>query len=199
PPCTGCLVGFIAFDAVRYCAQRVDPPPDEVCLPVLSMLLAQDVLVHVSLGSSVLLVSNSLYLDARPDAVDAAHDESLARLEAMRERLRRPLATAASVYETVREVDPKARTAQLDYERAVREAVDDIIDGEIFQVVPSQRFSLPTAADPLDVYRVLRRMNPSPYMYLLRTADADGTPIDVVGASPESLVTVRGDAATTHP
>ena len=199
PPFTGGLVGFIAYDAVRYWEKLVDPPPDEVGLPDLSMLLAQDVLVHDSHDSTVLLVANALNLNARPDGVDAAYDEALARLEAMRERLRRPLATGASVYETVREVDPKARTAQLDYERAVREAVDDIIDGEIFQVVPSQRFSLPTAADPLDVYRVLRRMNPSPYMYLLRTADADGTPIDVVGASPESLVTVRGDAATTHP
>ena len=199
PPFTGGLVGYLAYDAVRHWEKLPDSPPDEVGLPDLSMLLAQDVLVHDAHDSTVLLVANALNLNARADGVDAAYDDAVARLEAMAGRLRRPLDSSAVVYQTVRDVEPKARTSQLEYERAVRKAVDDIADGEIFQVVPSQRFSLPTAADPLDVYRVLRRMNPSPYMYLLRTIDAEGSPIDVVGASPESLVTVRGTTATTHP
>src|SRR5699024_8294211 len=199
PPFSGGMVGFIAYDAVRHWEKLEDSPPDEVGLPDLSMLLAQDVVVHDAHDSTVVLVANALNLNATDDGVDAAYDDALARLETMRERLRTPLSSSAMVYETVRDLDPKARTARLDYERAVAEAVRDIIDGDIFQVVPSQRFSLPTAADPLDVYRVLRRMNPSPYMYLLRTVDADGVGIDVVGASPESLVTVRGRTATTHP
>src|SRR5690625_1386685 len=81
PPFTGGLVGFIAYDAVRYWEKLVDPPPDEVGLPDLSMLLAQDVLVHDSHDSTVLLVANALNLNARPDGVDAAYDEALARLE----------------------------------------------------------------------------------------------------------------------
>ncbi|MGP5376130.1 anthranilate synthase component I [Brachybacterium alimentarium] len=199
PPFSGGMVGFIAYDAVRHWEALPDAPPDEIGLPDLSMLLAQDVVVHDAHDSTVVLVANALNLNATADGVDAAYDDALARLEAMRERLRVPLDSSAMVYETVRDLEPKARTAQLDYERAVHEAVQDIIDGEIFQVVPSQRFSVPVAADPLDVYRVLRRMNPSPYMYLLRTVDSEGEPIDVVGASPESLVTVRGTTATTHP
>ncbi|MGY5764441.1 anthranilate synthase component I [Brachybacterium sp. DNPG3] len=199
PPFTGGMVGFIAYDAVRHWEKLPDAPPDEIGIPDLSMLLAEDVVVHDAHDGTVLLVANALNLNATEDGVDAAHRDAVARLEAMRERLRRPLSSSAMVYETIRDVEPKARTAQLEYEDAVREAVRDIVDGEIFQVVPSQRFSVPTAADPLDVYRVLRRMNPSPYMYLLRTVDADGAPIDVVGASPESLVTVRGRTATTHP
>ena len=204
PPFTGGMVGFLAYDAVRYWEKLPDSPPDEIGLPDMSMLLAQDVLVHDAHDATVLLVANALNIDGGTEGVDAAYDDAVARLEALREQLRGrggedPAEGGASVYETVRDVEPKARTAQLDYEAAVREAVRDIVDGEIFQVVPSQRFSLPTAADPLDVYRVLRRMNPSPYMYLLRTVDAEGTPIDVVGASPESLVTVRGRTATTHP
>lgn len=199
PPFSGGLVGFVGYDAVRYWERLPDSPPDEIGLPDLSMLLAQDVVVHDAHDSTVVLVANALNLNATDEGVDAAYDDALARLDAMRERLRTPLASGPIVYDTVTELEPKARTARLEYERAVREAVRDIVDGEIFQVVPSQRFSLPSAADPLDVYRVLRRMNPSPYMYLLRTVDADGEPVDVVGASPESLVSVHGSTATTHP
>ena len=199
PPFSGGLVGFVAYDAVRHWEKLENSPPDEIGLPDLSMLLAQDVVVHDAHDSTVVLIANALNLNATEDGVDAAYDDALTRLEEMRERLRTPVSTGPIVYDTPRDLEPKARTSQLEYERAVNSAVQDIIDGEIFQVVPSQRFSLPIAADPLDVYRVLRRMNPSPYMYLLRTVDADGEPIDVVGASPESLVTVRGTTATTHP
>lgn len=199
PPFTGGMVGFLAYDAVRHWEKLPDSPPDEIGLPDLSMLLAQDVVVHDAHDSTVLLVANALNLDGRDEGVDRAYDDALARIEDMRSALQRPLDSGALIYDTVREVTPKARTAQREYEEAVRAAVRDIVDGEAFQIVPSQRFSLPTAADPLDVYRVLRRMNPSPYMYLLRTQDADGEPVDVVGASPESLVTVRGRTATTHP
>jgi anthranilate synthase component 1 len=76
----------------------------------------------------------------------------------------------------------------------VRDCVEQIRAGEAFQIVPSQRFELATQADPLDVYRMLRRQNPSPYMYLLRLAD-----FSIVGASPEALVTVRDGAVTIHP
>ncbi len=199
PPFSGGMVGFVAYDAVRHWEKLDAAPPDEVGLPDLSMLLAQDVVVHDAHDSTVVLIANALNLNATDDGVDAAYDDALERLEALRAALRTPISSGPVVYDTVRDLEPKARTAPLEYERAVHEAVRDIIDGEIFQVVPSQRFSLPVAAEPLDVYRVLRRMNPSPYMYLLRTVDADGTPIDVVGASPESLVTVRGTTATTHP
>jgi len=199
PPFSGGLVGFVAYDAVRHWEKLPEAPPDEIGLPDLSMLLAQDVVVHDAHDATVVLVANALNLNATDDGVDAAYDDALARLGTLRERLRTPLDGGPIVYDTVSDLEPKARTAQREYEAAVREAVRDIVDGEIFQVVPSQRFSLPIAADPLDVYRVLRRMNPSPYMYLLRTEDADGDPIDVVGASPESLVTVRGTTATTHP
>jgi anthranilate synthase component 1 len=199
PPFTGGMVGFLAYDAVRHWEKLPDAPPDEIGLPDLSMLLAQDVAVHDSHDATVLLVANALNLNGTAEGVDAAHADAVARLTAMRERLRTPLQANPVVHDMVREIEPKARTSQLEYEAQVREAVRDIVDGEIFQVVPSQRFSLPTAADSLDVYRVLRRLNPSPYMYLVRTVDGDGKAVDVVGASPESLVTVRDRTATTHP
>ena len=73
------------------------------------------------------------------------------------------------------------------------------MDGEVFQVVISRRFEMECGADPLDVYRVLRNTNPSPYMYLFSLEDAGGRESTIVGSSPEALVTVTGDQVITHP
>ena len=81
----------------------------------------------------------------------------------------------------------------------MRIAQEYIRAGDAFQIVLSQRFDVPTTASPLDVYRVLRTTNPSPYMYLLRLPTAAGTTVDVVGSSPEALVTVRDKQVTMHP
>lgn len=198
PPFTGGVVGLIAYDAVRYWEPLASAPPDEIGCPDVSLLLAQDVLVHDARDSTSLLVANALNINGTADGVDAAYADAVSRLEAMRERLRRPL-EAGSIVHAEPAVEPVARTAPEEFRAAVRSAKQDIVDGEIFQVVPSQRFTVETDADPLDVYRVLRRSNPSPYMYLLRTVDGDGAPLDVVGASPESLVSVHEGLATTHP
>jgi anthranilate synthase component 1 len=85
------------------------------------------------------------------------------------------------------------------FQSAVAAAVEEIKSGEAFQIVVSQRFEVDTTADALDIYRVLRLLNPSPYMYLLRLTDNDGEHFDIVGSSPEALVTVKGDTAITHP
>lgn len=198
PPFTGGLVGLIAYDAVRYWERLEAAPPDEIGCPDVSLLLAQDALVHDAADSTSILVANALNLNGTDTGVDAAYADAVARLEQMRDLLHRPLAPAPSVHESAA-AEPSARTSPEEFQRAVRSAKKQIVDGDIFQVVPSQRFTMRTDADPLDVYRVLRRTNPSPYMYLLRTVDADGAPLDVVGASPESLVTVRDGTATTHP
>ena len=86
-----------------------------------------------------------------------------------------------------------------EYQAAVAAAVEEIKAGEAFQIVVSQRFEVDTTADALDIYRVLRLTNPSPYMYLLRLEDATGPGFDIVGSSPEALVTVTDNVAVTHP
>src|SRR6185503_21082978 len=87
-----------------------------------------------------------------------------------------------------------------EYSAIVDKLVGDIEAGEAFQVVPSQRFEMDTAVDPIDVYRMLRVSNPSPYMYLLNVPnEAGGTAFSIVGSSPEALVTVMDGRATTHP
>jgi anthranilate synthase component 1 len=87
-----------------------------------------------------------------------------------------------------------SRTPAGEYRPAVEQALEAVRAGEVFQIQVGQRFSVATSADPLDVYRVLRTLNPSPYMYFLRTAD-----VDVVGSSPEALVTVHDGRAVLHP
>jgi anthranilate synthase component 1 len=98
---------------------------------------------------------------------------------------------------TLAAVPPKPASSRApagEYQPAVEEALEAVRAGEVFQIQVGQRFTVETAADPLDVYRVLRTLNPSPYMYFLRTED-----VDVVGCSPEALVTVKEGRAVLHP
>jgi anthranilate synthase component 1 len=95
--------------------------------------------------------------------------------------------------------EPEHRTTRDDFLASVLTSKDFIVAGDIFQVVISQRFELECRATPLDVYRVLRSLNPSPYMYLLSCEAADGSPYAVVGSSPEALVKVNDNRVFTHP
>ncbi len=117
----------------------------------------------------------------------------------MSERLAGPGAAAGRGLRRTQPPDVTRRTESADYRAMVEVAKEHIRAGDAFQIVLSQRFDVPTEADPLDIYRVLRATNPSPYMYLLRLPTPDGAPIAVVGSSPEALVTVRDGLVTMHP
>jgi anthranilate synthase component I len=110
-------------------------------------------------------------------------------------------APAPSTVAVYRPAEPRftRRRHPTEHHAAVNVAKERIRDGEAFQIVVSQHFEPGCDADSLDVYRVLRATNPSPYMYLLRLESADGERFDIVGSSPEALVTVRDGQATTHP
>jgi anthranilate synthase component I len=193
PPLHGGLVGYIGYDAVRRLERLPSLADDDLRLPELVMLLATDVAALDHHEGVATLVANAVNWDDTDERVDAAYDDAVARLDAMTRRLCTPDAASAAVYERP---EPRftRRTQQQDFHAAVRKVKEQILDGEAFQVVLSQRFEVSTSADALDVYRILRTTNPSPYMYLLRL---DG--FDIVGSSPESLVTVRDGRATTHP
>ncbi|MBA2552854.1 MAG: chorismate-binding protein, partial [Geodermatophilaceae bacterium] len=182
PPLTGGLVGYVAYDAVRRLERLPATAEDDLGLPDLAMMLATDVAVLDHSDGSILLVVNIL---PGPGARSAAYDEAIGRLDAMTAGLAAPTPPTVS---TLHSPEPtySSRTAAGDYPAAVEQAKREIRAGEAFQVVLSQRFGMRPSADPLDVYRVLRTTNPSPYMYLLRFPDG----IDVVGSSPEALVTV---------
>jgi anthranilate synthase component 1 len=191
PPLTGGLVGFVGYDAVRRFERLPATAEDDLHLPELAMMLATDLAVLDHADGSVLLIANVF----AADEPDAAYADAVTRLDVMTADLAKPAdPSVATLQRPRREVDP-ARTPPGGYQAAVERAKHDIRAGDIFQVVPSQRFEVRTGADPLDVYRVLRSANPSPYMYLLRLPDG----IDVVGSSPEAHVKVTGRRALLHP
>ncbi|KRE37184.1 anthranilate synthase [Janibacter sp. Soil728] len=203
PPLTGGMVGAISYDAVRRWEKVPSVLPDVLGVPELGMVLATDVAVLDHSDGSLLLVANVVNYDDTDERVEEAWQDAVERLDAMTERL------AAPAPSTVATIDPDlaaaARTEVTSdvsverFEEIVEQAKEDIRAGEVFQVVLSQRFSTPCPVDALEVYRALRRSNPSPYMYFVRLPHPDGSVYEVVGSSPEALVKVTGRRAITHP
>ncbi|MFC0431334.1 anthranilate synthase component I [Kutzneria buriramensis] len=193
PPLTGGMVGFVGYDSVRRLERLPELAEDDLKLPEMVMLLATDLAALDHHSGSITLIANAVNWDDSPERVDAAYDDAVRRLDEMTEELS---AEAPPTVSTLRpaEVRLRRRRTSEEFGAAVETAKEAIRAGEAFQVVLSQRFEVDTTADALDVYRVLRTTNPSPYMYLLRL---DG--FDIVGASPEALVTVREGKATAHP
>lgn len=203
PPLTGGLVGMVGYDAVRRWERLPESAPDVLGLPEVAMMLATDLAVLDHTDGSVLLVANAINYDDSDDRVEAAWTDAVERLDVMTRALAEPAPSTVSVVDAqALEATMASVTANLtpdEYIERVERAKEDIRAGEVFQVVLSQRFSVPTDADPLDVYRGLRATNPSPYMYLFRFPTVDGATFDVVGSSPEALVRVTGERAITHP
>lgn len=201
PPLTGGFVGALGWDILRHWEPTLRAlAPDELGVPELSLCLATDVVAIDHVDGSVWLVANAINFDASDERVDEAHAGAVARLDAMEAELVRPRSSRAAVL-AAEAAEPRLRfrTSREDFEGAVVAAKAAIRDGEVFQVVLSQRLELDCPADPLDVYRVLRTINPSPYMYYVRLADAAGAEFSVVGSSPETLVKVQGGEVTTFP
>jgi anthranilate synthase component 1 len=195
PPLTGGMVGFLSYDAVRRFERLPDSATDDLGVPELGMMLATDLAVLDHADGSILLIANAVVpAAAEPAELDAAYHRAVGRLEAMTTALSRPTPPSVSSMERQGPGGYRSNMEPGRYAAAVEACKEAIRAGECFQIVPSQRFEVETEADPLDVYRVLRTTNPSPYMYLLRF---DG--FDIVGSSPEAHVKVTGDRAMLHP
>jgi anthranilate synthase component 1 len=203
PPLTGGMVGYLGYDLVRRFERLPTLAADDLGLPELGMMLATDLVVLDHFDGSAILVANAVLppLDqpGRGEHVPAAYHQAVGRLDAMTTALSRPIPPMISTVDRLPPGDVTSRMPDGAYPKAVEAAKEAIRDGECFQIVLSQRFERATTADPLDVYRVLRTTNPSPYMYLLRF---DG--FDIVGSSPEAhlKVTVGPDGsrrALLHP
>jgi anthranilate synthase component 1 len=190
PPLTGGLVGYLGYDVVRRIERLPSTAPDELGMPELALMLVTDLAVLDHGDGTVLLIANVLPGGSYGDAV--------ARLDAMAADLAEPAPATVSTVDLGAQPEVVRRTAPEAYEAAVEAGRQHIRAGDVFQVVLSQRFEVTTDVDALDLYRVLRTSNPSPYMYLLRFAGRE-SPYDVVGSSPEALVTVTGDRAVVHP
>jgi len=194
PPLTGGMVGYLGYDIVRRLERLPAEAVDDLRLPELTMLFATDLAVLDHETGEVVLIANAVNYDATDERVDEAWRDAVERLDAMASALAGPSPSMAATVDQSAEPHFTSNTAPGAYPEAVERAKEEIRAGEAFQIVLSQRFEMPTAADALDVYRVLRVANPSPYMYLLRL---DG--FDIVGSSPEALVTVKDGRALLHP
>ncbi len=208
PPLTGGMVGYLSYDAVRRWERLPDSNPDEIGIPELAMLLASDLAVLDHHDGSVLLIANAINYDATDERVDEAWADAVRRLDVMQADLGTGSVASAATYDMSATVEVHARTERADFLAGVDACKEYIRAGDAFQIVLSQRFSAPCTASALDVYRVLRVTNPSPYMYLVRVPVADGVAegtmsdevaFDIVGSSPEALVKVEDGLALMHP
>ena len=198
PPLTGGMVGYLGYDVVRRLERLPELAEDDLQIPELMMLLATDIAAVDHHEGTITLIANAINWDASDERVDNAYDDAVARLDRMTAELAAPAPSTVAVYHPTEPEFTRRRTPE-QHHAAVEIAKEQIRAGEAFQVVVSQRFETPCRSDPLDVYRVLRATNPSPYMYLLRLEAVGGQRFDIVGSSPEALVTVADGLVTTHP
>lgn len=206
PPFTGGMVGYLGYDAVRRLERVGDSARDDLRLPEMTMLLTSDLAVLDHWDGSVLLIANAINHNDLDTGVDEAYADAVARLDAMTADLARPAAASAAPLPPAALPEYGELWGGAEFRAAVEDIKERIRAGEAFQVVPSQRFETPCAASALDVYRVLRATNPSPYMYLIRLPDTGGPgtaggggAFDIVGSSPEALVKVEDGRALLHP
>jgi anthranilate synthase component 1 len=198
PPFTAGAVGFFAYDVVRQIETLPTLATDELHVPDACLLFFDEVLAFDHLRKEMVLVVTA---DVRHRPAAEAYTQAQARLTQFAARLARPLPESA-----LRPPKPAAgplvvtsRTGQKDFLNAIAKAKEYIAAGDIFQVVLSQRFDVEPAVDPFSIYRSLRVVNPSPYMYFLRLGLESEADTHIVGSSPELLVKVTGDKVEYRP
>ncbi|WP_349903122.1 anthranilate synthase component I [Parafrigoribacterium humi] len=197
PPLTGGLVGFIGWEAIRQIERLPNVPPADFSIPGQAFSFVSELVVVDHATGSVLLIASALNDGA--ETPESLWSEAQSRLDAMQRALARPTEAWLADVDISTAPNPMPRIAVGEYQEAVKRAKEHIRDGDVFQVVISQRFDHESTADPIDVYRVLRTLNPSPYMYMLTLLDGTGEPYWVVGSSPEALVKVDAGRVYMHP
>ncbi|MFV8819733.1 anthranilate synthase component I [Haliea sp. E17] len=191
----GGLVGYFGYDTVRYVEPRLakSVPPDELGNPDILLMVSEEVLVFDNLAGTIRLVVNAD--TAQPDALEHAQ----ARLRALAAKLREPMPPLPDVNlgasdSAELEQSASSHFTEEAYYAAVEKVKEYVLAGDVMQVVPSQRLSVPFAAPPLNLYRALRNLNPSPYMYFLDLED-----FHIVGSSPEILARLEKGLVTVRP
>ncbi|HEX3173116.1 MAG TPA: anthranilate synthase component I [Solirubrobacterales bacterium] len=190
PPFAGGAVGFFGYDLVRTVEPLGAPNPDPLGLPDLALMVTDVLLVFDHLRHQLTVMACAF---TEEDGVDAAYERAAATIAEVRARLR----GAVPVPERPALAEPPHFASNMEreeFETAVERIVEYVHAGDAFQVVPSQRFSASAPVEAFSVYRGLRAVNPSPYMYFLEFGD-----FQIAGASPEPLVKVQGRRVETRP
>lgn len=196
PPLTSGLVGMLGWQVIREIETLPQPKPADYASPDASLTMFSDLVIIDHHRGELLLVANIFVTDEFEP--ESAHADAKARIARMRTELLQPTQPFLADLSNQASGSAKHRTSKPEFFNALAKAKEHVKKGDVFQVVISQRFDQRTEASPLDIYRVLRTLNPSPYMYLLNLSD-DESNFSVVGSSPEALVTVSDGRAVMHP
>ena len=197
PEFHGGAVGYMSYDMVRFVEELPDDNADELQIPDCFFMIAETLLIFDHVNHQIKVVANA-HID---EDVDTAYADAITKIDELVAKLT-TVSERISIDNRQQDLDnhpepipdPQSNFTKSDYENAVRRAKEYIAAGDIIQVVPSQRFSRPVSVDSFDIYRALRVVNPSPYMYYLKFDS-----FEIVGASPEMMVRVEDGIVQTVP
>ncbi len=187
----GGAVGYLSYESVNYFEELPSPDPDVLGVPEAVFMLTMTYMVFDHVGHKITVVSHA-HLDGD---VEGAYSEATGRIDEVIRRLQSPLSVPISTNSAAdQRLATTSNMTPEEYYDMVNQVKEYIVAGDVIQTVVSQRLSRPTTADPFQIYRSLRAINPSPYMYYL---ELDG--FQIVGASPEMLVRVEDGVVSTNP
>ncbi|NQU43746.1 chorismate-binding protein, partial [bacterium] len=192
PPFTGGAVGYLGYDMIRHWEQIPNSNPDDLNLPDAYFCITDTLIAFDHVKHKMILISNAHV----HDDPEKAWREAVRKIDVLHERLRSPLPgqTEPETGDLAPSSDLVSNVRKEEFEEAVRRAKEYIFAGDIFQVVLSQRLQRQYEGDPLDLYRALRVINPSPFMYYLQLGD-----LHIAGSSPEILIRLEGDQVCVRP
>lgn len=190
PPFFGGAVGYIGYDAIRYFERIPGQARDDLALPEMVFIFTDTILIFDHLKHKIKVVANA-HVNGDTNKV---YDEAIQKIDYIVGKLRQPFS-----FRPLEDVGYggngfRSNISEDNFVDSVKKAKDYVFAGDILQVVLSQRFSTSFTVEPFDIYRVLRTINPSPYMYYLKNGD-----LELIGSSPEPLVRVEGRSAMTCP
>ncbi len=190
PPFAGGAVGFFGYDLVRTVEPLPEPNPDPVGLPDMALMITDVLVAFDHQRHEVTLIANAFVEDG---GIEEAYARAVETIGEVREKLREPVPAVDPTAEKS-PIDFQSNMSREQFEATVSRIIEYVHAGDAFQVVPSQRFTSPCPVEAFSIYRGLRTVNPSPYMYFLDFGD-----FEIAGASPEPLVKVTGDRVETRP
>ena len=193
PPFTGGAVGYFAYDTVRWIENIPHTGWDDLNLDESVLMFFANLLAFDHVRQQILIISN-VFIDEGAAPLEAKYGKAVSEIEALEDRLNRPLPAPGVRPSNHRSLQVRSNFTKADFLKAVRRAKEYIKAGDIFQVVLSQRFTVEVETDPFTIYRALRMVNPSPYMFYLRLNG-----FSVIGSSPERLVKISQGEALYRP
>lgn len=188
PRFTGGLVGYLGYESVRYFEPTLKSKMDKAHIPDGIYMLADTIVAFDHARRSIFLIANVL---------DGDVESANRKLDQITQRIHQPLPAASKT--SIKPSEIRSNMTQERFESMVEQAKEHIAAGDIFQVVLSQRFTRETDVEPFDVYRAVRRLNPSPYMFFFDFGLVDDEPLYIVGSSPEMFVRLEGRTASLRP